>query len=376
MSDHIPFEIQSEIMKMLPVKSLLQFRSVSKQWKSLIDSSEFIKNYHLNHTNPKHHLLVRYKLNTVQTYTSITDDNTFPQQKFPLTTPESLSLLRHALTLGSVKGLLCYFGCYKDTEMAQKRKTEMAVIWNPTVRKSVGIVIPNELYMRYVVGFGVCPRTSDPKLVKISVDKKRSMWVVEVFTLSRRVWETVYTGAPFKSYDLVWHQVSVDGVIYWRAYDDLDLDDGFRSNFIISFDLKSDKFGEVRLPDRLVYTHPLSMVNVNESLVLLECNDEGETAVCGVWMRKDGENKPFTKIYTVKVEGRSLYNSVLGFRKNGEVVLELEDDNCEESEIEVYEPSSGRTNSVGIKGQYATFSARSYIETLLLLDQSNTIIGL
>nr|GEX28458.1 hypothetical protein [Tanacetum cinerariifolium] len=162
----------------------------------------------------------------------------------------------------------------------------MAVIWNPAIKKSVGIVIINALYKRQVVGFGVCPRTSDPKLVKASVVK-----------------EPIYR------------------VIYWRAYDDGDLDDVLRSNFIISFDLKSNKFGEVCLPERLVYTHSLLLANMNESLVLLEYNDEqDESSVCGVWMRKDGENKPFTKIYTAKVEGRSVYHTVLGFRKNVEVV--------------------------------------------------------
>nr|GEX27632.1 hypothetical protein [Tanacetum cinerariifolium] len=170
------------------------------------------------------------------------------------------------------------------------------------------------LYKLQVVGFGVCPRTSDPKLVKISVVKEpSSMWVVEVFTLSRRVWETVYMDAPFKSCDLVWIQVSIDGVIYWRAYDDDD-----------------------------------------------DLDDE-----LSVWMRKDGENKPFTKIYTVKVEDRSVYHTVLGFRKNGEAVLEVRGFCREETEIDVYGPSSGRIN---------TFSVRSYMETLLLLDEPNTII--
>ncbi|GJV40651.1 F-box domain containing protein [Tanacetum coccineum] len=37
MSDNIPFDIQMDIMNQLPVKSLLQFRTVSKQWKSYID---------------------------------------------------------------------------------------------------------------------------------------------------------------------------------------------------------------------------------------------------------------------------------------------------------------------------------------------------
>ncbi|KAJ0818201.1 putative F-box domain-containing protein [Helianthus annuus] len=47
MSDNVPFEIQEEIIKRLPVKSLIRFRSVSKSWKSLIDSSNFITHYRL-----------------------------------------------------------------------------------------------------------------------------------------------------------------------------------------------------------------------------------------------------------------------------------------------------------------------------------------
>ncbi|GKA44597.1 putative pentatricopeptide repeat-containing protein [Tanacetum coccineum] len=365
MSDHIPFEIQSEIIKRLPIKSLIQFRSVSRQWKAFIDNPKFIKNYHINHTNPQHHLLVHYEFGTVQTYTSIIDDNTFPQQKFPLTTPKSLSLLRNTFTLSSVDGLLCFYG---DVDL----NSRMAVIWNPTIRKSVGIVIPipKARYKRTIVGFGVCPDTSNPKLVKITSDRKSSMWVVEVFTLSARVWKTVYMGAPFKSCNLMWFQVFVNGVIYFHAF-------GVRSNFVITFDLKSEKFGEVCLPERLVHTRDLDVTKVNESLGLLEYYNEGEMWVCGVWVcgvwtRKDGA---FTKIYTVKVEGKWLFNRVSGFRNNGEVVISLTNgDDYKESRIEVYEPLSGHTNVVGINGKACTFSVRSYMETLLLLNESDSII--
>ncbi|GJS95621.1 F-box domain containing protein [Tanacetum coccineum] len=328
MSDHIPFEIQSEIMKGLPVKSLLQFRSVSKQWKSFIDNPEFIKTYHINHPNPKHHLLLQY--NHVPTYTSIIDDNTFPQQKSPLTAPKPLNLLRFALILGSVN------------------------------------VLGNVLVLLSLIGFGVCYDTSDPKLVKINVVKTPSIsWEVQVFTLSSRVWKTVYKGAPFKSCDLMRDHVFIDGIIYWRSL----------GSFILSFDLKSDKFGEVSIPESFVHTYGMWLAKVNESLGLLEFYEEGGMPVCGVWMRKDGVNKPFTKIYTVKVEGKSVLNtSVLGFRNNGEVVLQLDNDDFEESQIEVYEPSSGRINSVGISGENDMFSVWSYMETLLLLEQSNSII--
>ncbi|GKD49329.1 hypothetical protein Tco_1278305, partial [Tanacetum coccineum] len=107
----------------------------------------------------------------------------------------------------------------------------------------------------------------------------------------------------------------------------------------------------------------------------LEYYNEGDMTVCGVWTREDGDNKPFTKIYTVKVEGKSVFRRVLGFRNNGEVVIIVDDDNYEESSIEVYEPSSGHINGVGINGgQRAYFCARSYMETLLLLDESYSII--
>nr|GEU33453.1 hypothetical protein [Tanacetum cinerariifolium] len=320
MSDDIPFDIQSEIIKRLPVKSLLQFRSVSKQWKSFIDNPKFIKNYHVNHASPQHHLLVCYEVDTVENYTSIIDDDTFPKQKFPLIAP-------HVGT-----------------------NTKKVVIWNPTVRKFMGIdiLVPKGRYTKekcIVVGFGVCPDTSDLKLVKIIDDKISSMWVVEVFTLSTHVWKTVYTGAPFKSCDLTLFQVFLDGVIYFLVYD-VFLVHGSWLNLVISFDLKSEKFGEVCLPERLVRTRGLNVTKVNESLGLLEYYKEGDMKLCGVWR----------------------------FRSNGEVAMELDDDNDNESRITIYEPLSGHINDVGINGDLRTLYAWSYMETLLLLDEADSII--
>ncbi|GKA37304.1 F-box domain containing protein [Tanacetum coccineum] len=45
MSDYIPIELQYDINNRLPVKSILAFRDISKQWKSYIDSSDFIQQY-------------------------------------------------------------------------------------------------------------------------------------------------------------------------------------------------------------------------------------------------------------------------------------------------------------------------------------------
>nr|GEZ34166.1 hypothetical protein [Tanacetum cinerariifolium] len=219
MSDNIPFEIQLEIIRRLNVKKLLQFRAVSKQWKSLIDDPKFIK-------------------------------------KLPRQSPKS--------------------------------PTSSTCILFRAIRKSVRIeiLVPQAGYI--VVGFGISHDTSDPKLVKIYVDKLSSLWVVV-----------------------------------------------------------SDKFGEVSLPERLVHAPDLNVTKVNESLGLLEYHEEGGMTVCGVWSRKDGANNMFTKIYTIKVEGIT-FDSVLGFRNTGEVVMELQDaDNYDDSSIGVYEPLSGHIYFVG-----------------------------
>ncbi|GKC15877.1 F-box domain containing protein [Tanacetum coccineum] len=267
-----------------------------------------------------------------------------------------IHLLENHFLLGSVNGVVGFDEWHKGDD-------RMVVLWNPSIRKAVRIPIFNVLESPYIhpIGLGVCPDTNDPVLVKIEVVETPSLcWVVQVFTLSSCVWNT---GAPFKPCRFMWDYVFVDGIHYWSRC----------GTFIISFDVKSENLGQVCIPERLLDS--VTMVKLNESLGLLEYNREGGMRVCGVWMRKD--NNPFTKIFTVKVEGHSLFfDSVLGFRNNGEVVIAMADEDLEESQIEVYEPSSGRTNSVGISGQYATFSVWSHIETLLLLDFFDSEDGL
>ncbi|GJS38927.1 F-box domain containing protein [Tanacetum coccineum] len=70
MSDYISFKMQMEIMNRLPVKSLLQFRTVSKSWKSYIDSTAFFFNYGVRYERVfgdsgdsyKHYLLVSFDM--------------------------------------------------------------------------------------------------------------------------------------------------------------------------------------------------------------------------------------------------------------------------------------------------------------------------
>ncbi|GJS75665.1 retrovirus-related pol polyprotein from transposon TNT 1-94 [Tanacetum coccineum] len=331
MSDNIPLEIQLEIIKRVPVKSVVECRSLDDEIK----------------------------------FVSIVDDDTFPNQKSSLTVPQPVSLVAPISTLISVDGLLCFYGS-REYVIDDK----IAVLWNPSVGKAVGIPISNPLLHpdgHTYVGFGVCPNTSDPKLVRINTTGYWTVlnWEVEVFTLSTRVWKSVSNIPPaFKTCDLTFHHVFVDGFIYWPVYDDTDL--------IISFDLKSDEFGEVCLPDSLVHMNGL-LSKVYESLGFFTYYNDGVgESFCDVWIMKEGVTKSFTKMLSIKPPDRVSYR-VLQLRKNGEVIIETADD-LSSSILEVYEPSSGRINGVGLNGRFGSFSLNSYMETLLLLNESNSII--
>ena len=162
MSDNIPLEIQQEIMKRLPIKSLLQFRSVSKSWKFLIDNSKFIADY--QRTQLPQHVLVRD--DNQYNYVSIADNETFPQQKVSLTVPMSIKTLNRIV--GSSEGLFCL---YSDVYAGIYSGMNKIVIWNPSIRKSVNIDLPNVLdptKYHTSISFGVRPDTLDPMLVSIS----------------------------------------------------------------------------------------------------------------------------------------------------------------------------------------------------------------
>ncbi|KAJ0818483.1 putative F-box domain-containing protein [Helianthus annuus] len=268
MSDDIPFELQEEIIKrVLPVKSLIRFRSVSKQWKSLIDSSEFITHHTLNNKTQPQHLLVRYITGgTENKYVSIVDDDSFPHHKFSHVVPPTVKLLARGrpFMLDCSHGLVCLLGYTRD----RVNRKKLVVVWNPLIGKSVGIEIPDPDRAYIVIGFGVCPKTSDPKIVKLSrfFDSDAEA-KAEVFTLSSRAWRSVPMNIPFNSLHFWNSQVVIDGVIHWLAQDNIT----YKHRFY-SFDLASEKFGEaVVFPYNLAGSSGrlYDISKINDSLVVL-----------------------------------------------------------------------------------------------------------
>ncbi|GKA63409.1 F-box domain containing protein [Tanacetum coccineum] len=293
---------------------------------------------------------------------SLTDDDTFPNHKFSHIVPEAIKQVDLPCVYDSSHGVLCTFG-YNNLDIG----SYMAVLWNPIVKKSVGIVIPRSgSSTRCSLGFGVCPNTSDPKIIKINIYKKPCVhWEIQVFTLSSRVWKSISIDPPSKLCHFVDH-VPIEGFVYWLGYGESES----TTNFIIYFNLKSDEFGEVCLPDNLVHSTELAISKQNENLVVLEYCYESEIPVCDVWMMMDCVTKSLTKMFSFKLPRDRM---VLGFRMNGDAIMEIID--CDgKSMLEVYESFPGDFNAIGIQGDYLSFYVSSYTGSLLLLDQSDSII--
>ncbi|CAI9270573.1 unnamed protein product [Lactuca saligna] len=104
-------------------------------------------------------------LSTEYRFVSIVDDETFSLHEFTSPVPKQIKDLRSVLGTG------------------------MAVFWNPSIRKSIGITFPDLSFEKQsvgihvhvsqwschytVLGFGVCPTTKDPTLVKFTRITKR-----------------------------------------------------------------------------------------------------------------------------------------------------------------------------------------------------------
>ncbi|GJU80781.1 RNA-directed DNA polymerase, eukaryota [Tanacetum coccineum] len=354
---NIPFDIQTEIMQRLPVKSLVRFQLVSKQWKSLIDSPEFIKNHcRTIDTHYQHHLFALqapdrdYTYHYTFKYLSIIDNDVYPDQKSSLLR-SFRNIDKDYFTCGN--SLLCFRG-YAD-------RSYFAVFWIPSVGKFVAIKIPNGLQVTDFIGFGFCSDTFDPKLVRIKINYDTHRWDVDVFTLSSRAWKRIYTGHKPVSDQcgVTLYHVCIKGCIYWRASDP---SSGEYTNVIVSFDLKSEMFSKVCRSDRLLLARKLRVAEVNESLGVIEYDSDGG---CGVWMM-DFATKSFSKMFTVKAPGQLLYNGVLGFRKNGEVIIKAKDDN--KYGLVAYEPSSGPL--LFCYGNFRVKEIRNYIDDLFLPHQA------
>ncbi|GMQ11322.1 hypothetical protein CsSME_00053989 [Camellia sinensis var. sinensis] len=309
MSDFFPDEMVVEILQRLPTKSLIQFRSVSKSWNSLITSPNFI-NSHLNHSLTSNTyknsydnlplLIVRQCISVPPPRTEhyklcIDTEEAFDEYK-QLEFPFKTCRLNFFFAIGSAKGLFCFF------------EQDRYFLWNPSIRKSMAIPKPTIKTSFHRHGFGFDPRNNDYKVVRIDnfyPTKDEPTTHIEVYSLNAGLWKmssTAINSYPdgitlgyterFASY--------LEGAVHFVA-------NMKKSNdpLILSFDLSDEVFQTMMLPNGKVGVRTEMSTSVFGGLLSLLCYEY--TAVnksCSIWIMKEyGVVDSWCKQFTVDLSG-------------------------------------------------------------------------
>ncbi|GJQ94763.1 hypothetical protein Tco_0005902 [Tanacetum coccineum] len=299
-----------------------------------IESSEFIACYRARKMQP-HNLLLRYTDDNYQPkYLSINNVTLTQQQDLAPNVSALMKQQNDTVVIGYSRGLLCLFAFDKWRRFSGG--TGMLVLWNPSLRRSVGIL---ESGYFGVFGFTVCPVTNEPTIVKISFP-----WKVHIFTLSSKKWT-----------EIVMNQL----------------------NFMMGRMLAKE-FKAIDLPDKITtpFTSPVRFIlsKLKGSIVVIVPHREVK-----VW--KMEPDCSFMQLLTINTPD-SYISNIAGFRKNGDLLVEKEErrgrlgfyGEARESALEIYDPCSQDISNLGFSGQNGSFFVRSYMETLHLFDHSDSCV--
>ncbi|KAJ0811710.1 putative F-box domain, galactose oxidase/kelch, beta-propeller, F-box associated interaction [Helianthus annuus] len=239
-SIEIPPEIITNILHRLPSKPLTRFKTVSKNWQSLISDPQFIK-HHQKTLNRRHLICDIY--NTPLYSFPINPHHQTPQNLTPHL-PHTDKFTFH----GSCNGLV--LASADDFDGAHS-----LIVINPTTRECIQVpesgydVVDKLLQVEIKYGFGYDPLTDDYKVVTVSYFHHNYMMLprtmsVHVYSLRDNDWRRV--GDSVYNHSRGWNLpgVFVNGVLHWVVGKGLD---GLR--VIVGFSLADETFSEVPSPE-------------------------------------------------------------------------------------------------------------------------------
>ncbi|KAK9910782.1 hypothetical protein M0R45_034727 [Rubus argutus] len=394
MSDYFPEEVIQKILLRLPIKSIIKSTAVCKSWMSLIKSSTFIQSHLRSTIDSDAHLL----LLSASSYNR-EDDTSHQHHWLHWDSPEfgEYSELSNPViflknkrvsdlgVVGTCNGLVCLEAddFYSDSSPT--------LIWNPCIRKIVMLPSPpacftSTEYDKYTThGFGYDSHSNDYKVLRVVTlvddhsDLSRFATVVQVYSLARGSWKSLNASDVPKDLQGDSSPAFVNGIlhmlearlsVYYYDHSEEHRKCG-GDQFISSFNLATELFGEVMIPEALQKDR-CSISRYGDSLALIkhydyDCRDLLNRG-CDIWVMKEyGVAESWTYLFNIAVVQASIY----GFKRCGEVVL-MENDDRGQSRMLSLDPNSKQVKVFGIKDYIYGFMD-SFVESLVMLDHANVI---
>ncbi|KAF3951435.1 hypothetical protein CMV_022904 [Castanea mollissima] len=397
MWDSLPPEILTHVFQQLPIKSIVTCTSVSKKWKSLIQNPSFISTHLHHHSSSNNHLLL-FRLcpneDTIcekherEVYTLYWEEDFNEHTRFdsPFPAQSGSVILR---VVGTCNGLVCLARDLLSYDSSY-------ILWNPCVRKFTRTSKPIVSYCTHggfeeTTGFGFDSKTNDYKVVRVvrlldREDEDGSSLKVEVYSLATDEWRMVTTGLPSGCVVRGREPLAfVNGALHWIAFRRTTTNN-FQS-FVMVFDLGDEVIREIALPEFLngfdgdQYWVRMSISVYKNSLALFHQQDFSSPCL-NIWVMKEYvDESSWAKIVTmVDDQGfREFVPRALGFRRSGEVIIEMHDGELISLHFESHKykvlgiTGYGYIFDHSINGNGYTFFD-SYVESLVLLDIPNRAV--
>lgn len=364
----LPEDIHAEILKRLPVKSLVRLRCVCKSWYHLVTSPSFVK-LHLDfttHTLPSRRagiILSRY-CNTLLSIgpeevspASPHDSNDFAG--FEKAVELDLRLVRNLpySVKGHCDGLLCL--------VINDGAEGAIVMWNPSIRESRRLPLPqNFRSTREVFGVGYDSSTGDYKVVRAPSSYCRMKCPkyhpqVQVLTLRSNSWRTIpEQDTPPYFIEHFFQATAVNGGLYWLV---AHREDVFRCE-ILRFDLAKEKFKVMPPPpDEMGRTNISWLGPLEGSLCVIHTQ---RLSYVDVWATKDDE--AWTKLITIpripgpEASARYFDYVPLCFTKSGTVLIGVRGEG-----FLTYHPKQNKVTKLAVRGLENWFQETTFAETLV-----------
>ncbi|KAG2304875.1 hypothetical protein Bca52824_033526 [Brassica carinata] len=309
-----PLDLIPEILSKLPAKSVGRFRCVSKLWSSITTDPYFIKSFETQSRQKKPSLLVCFKRGDRLFVFSIPQDRQTPNQphdsipsqpvhSYHMTYPKSYRFLPWV----SVHGLIC---CFEEAK-------EKLIIWNPTTRKLYTLTKPIKglPYAKFLLGYD--PADAIYKVLCILFDKTTDEGCVLTLGSAQESWRRIKTNHKHCVNSFPTQHVCTKGFIYYRAYTDTT----DRIGFIMSFDVRSEKFHMIKFPWNDMGS--IVVLIYQGMFACLRSTYPGDSIT--LWILQDAEKhvwsrKNFLAPFRYYDQSLKIVCNLIGFTDSGELV--------------------------------------------------------
>ncbi|KAM7511442.1 hypothetical protein LguiB_010317 [Lonicera macranthoides] len=316
---YLPHEIMVVILCRLPVKSLLQFKSVCKLWYSLISSPQFVK-MHLNQgfRQRERIMLSSNPYKVVNPVYFMDCSGFYPLERidFPLTDTGCTHLV-----YGSCNGLVLIIA-YRNSKI---------FLWNPFMRECREIPsLPNKPISNcrpMYYGLGYDSSTCDYKLVLFIFDHVfASSFESFVFSLKANRWKKKIGTCEYNSGNYYTNPATVvNGALHWVM-----LDCSVHSKCchckVVYFDLADEKLKDMPLPDlgMGLGIEALHLGVLGEYLCILRLERNRVSRYACVWVMKEyGVGESWTNVLNFTYNEPSRGVAPFCFMKDSEIVVEM-----------------------------------------------------